>query len=93
MCVCVCAENTIRRNSLTSRRREMSKRERSKRTNTVVSQKEDRAFDIVVLNRNSPTNFVHALDETVQVKIMEKLLMFKKGEQVHGLYFHDTGER
>lgn len=58
-----------------------------------VVKKDGMAFDLVVLNRNNPANFVHELDESVQVKIMEKLLMFKKGEQVHGLYFHDTKER
>ena len=58
-----------------------------------VVKKAGRMFDLVVLNRNSPANFAHSLDSSVQVKVMEKLLMFKKGEAVHGLYFHDARER
>ena len=56
-------------------------------------------YSLIVLNRNSPSNFTQDIDGKTQTKIMEKLLMFKtvdtetKADLVRGLYFHDESER
>jgi len=48
---------------------------------------------LVVLNRSSPVNYSYRLDGGLQYRIIEKMIVFRKeGEEVDGLYFHDSSE-
>lgn len=50
-------------------------------------------YQLIILNRHSPENFVMQLDGEMQIQHQDPYVMFRQGARILGIWFHSAEER